>query len=405
MKRREEQNLAVDFWPGFTDALLSIVLILVLVVTIFVVTQTGLVNVLGRKESAIVQLSDQLSRLERELKISETRSSLLQGEVEGALALLTTTRQNFQKTSEELSLTRERLISTKDDLALTQTGLTSASLNLASTLTHLQSVREKEQQTSAELEESSRQIENLSKTISLYLEQVKILNAQLTDTRSELVEKDTSLGDLNAAITKLNNQVQALSAQLEGAQGQISSQKLELSKLLGEIEARNLEIEKRDQEIQRLREFEKYRSDFLGQLADVFRDIEDIKVSGDRFVFQGEALFDSGKAELRPDSMAQLDKLAGIYGRLEKQIPPESGLIIQIQGHTDTDPIVTAQFPSNWELSTARATEVVKYLASKGVPRTRLSAAGFSEYFPATEGNTPEAKRQNRRIEIFFTRR
>ncbi len=397
--------MVVDFWPGFTDALLAVVLVLVLVVTIFVVTQTGLVNVLGKKETAIINLSDQLKRMEQELKISETRANLLQGEVEGALTLLAETRSNFQKTAEELQLTRSRLNTTKQDLGQVQDDLSSATTNLAATLTNLQKIRQSEQRTSAELQASTRQIQILSETIERYLKQVEILNAQLTSTKRELIQKETSLGDLNAAITKLNNQVSNLSAQLQDARGKIQDQKLELGKLLGEIEDRNKQIEQRDEEIERLRRFQKYRSEFLAELASVFQGIDDIKVVGDRFVFQGEVLFDSGSAELRDNSKDLLDKFVNTYDQFKSRIPKDAGLIIQIQGHTDTDPIMNAEFASNWELSTARATEVVKYLASQGIPETRLSSAGFSEYFPAVKGATEAAKRQNRRIEIFFTRR
>jgi chemotaxis protein MotB len=220
-----------------------------------------------------------------------------------------------------------------------------------------------------------------------------------------MASKEASLTDLNAAVGRLNEQVSNLSAQLEEAKSRVTSQKLELTKLLDQIDARNKEIEKRDQEIARLRDFEKYRSEFLASLAHVFSGVSDIKVMGDRFVFEGEVLFDSGKADLRPDGKELLNRFIATYRSFESRIPKNVGLNIQIQGHTDTDPISTARFPSNWELSTARATEVVKYLNLQGVPPTVLSAAGYSEYYPAVSAKDEGAKRQNRRIEILFTRR
>ncbi|NQU44999.1 OmpA family protein, partial [bacterium] len=375
-----------------------VVLVLIVVVTIFVVTQTGLVNVLGAKETALARLSQQLSRLELDLKRSETRSLLLQGEVQGALTLLQETRTNFAETIGHLTETRQSLDTTQSDLDQTQSRLSAASQDLTATLDRLQNVRQEKEQTKEELEASANQINLLSERIAQYLEQITLLNSQLSTYKQEMTSKNASLGDLNASLEAMNSQVKALSAQLSQAETQSTEQRLELAKLL-------TEIEKRDVEITRLRQFEKYRSEFLARLSTVFTGLDDIKISGDRFVFQGEVLFDSGKADLRSDGQKLLDRVVKIYNDLEGRIPADIGFNIQIQGHTDTDPINTPRFPSNWELSTARATEVVKYLISQGVPQSYLSAAGFGEFYPAAPGASEDAKRQNRRIEIRFTRR
>ena len=227
---------------------------------------------------------------------------------------------------------------------------------------------------------------------------MQLLNDQLGATKKQLSEKDASLADLNNNVKALSDQVSRLNNELGSAQTQVNTQKLELSKLLSEVE-------NRDKEIARLKNFEQYRSEFLAKLKEVFAGIPDIKAVGDRFVFQGEVLFPSGVADLSDEGKQVLTKFVSIYKSLENKIPADSGLNIQIQGHTDTDPINTSQFPSNWELSSARATRVVSFLSQLGIPQSRLSSAGYSEYYPAAPGATPEAKRQNRRIEIFFTRR
>jgi chemotaxis protein MotB len=390
MKHRySEEDLTIDFWPSINDIVTSVLLLLLFLVTIFIVTQAGLAQMLGTKETALARLSKQLEQLTSQLKISETRSTLLRGEVEGALNLLEQTQAGFSSEIER----------TQTDLADTRGSLNKTSEELSAAMARIQATQREGAQKEQKLQASSQQIEELSKRVSEYLEQVKLLNTQLTNTKQELNTRQVSLGDLNKAVEALNKKIAELSSQLEATKTEAASRKLELTQLVGELE-------KRDKEISRLRRFEQYRSEFFARLASVFEGQPDIKVVGDRFVFQGEVLFDSGKADLREDGKQLLSRFVTIYKDLELKIPPDIGFNIQIQGHTDTDPIVYAQkFTSNWDLSTARATEVVRYLISRGIPATRMSAAGFSEHYPATPGSSPEAKRQNRRIEIFFTQR
>jgi chemotaxis protein MotB len=116
-------------------------------------------------------------------------------------------------------------------------------------------------------------------------------------------------------------------------------------------------------------------------------------------------LFDTGSAAVRPEGKVELDKLAAAIAELEKQIPPEIAWVLRIDGHTDVRPISSPQFPSNWELSSARAISVVQYLISKGISPQRLVAAGFGEFQPLDNGTTEEAYRRNRRIELKLTER
>ncbi len=126
---------------------------------------------------------------------------------------------------------------------------------------------------------------------------------------------------------------------------------------------------------------------------------------GDRFVFESEVLFPSGQATMTPEGLEAMDQIAAAIVDLEKQIPPEINWALQIDGHTDIRPIASAQFPSNWELSTARAASVVKYLISRGVPANRLVAAGYGEFQPIESGLDEESLRRNRRIELKLTNR
>ena len=154
---------------------------------------------------------------------------------------------------------------------------------------------------------------------------------------------------------------------------------------------------------QKVQELSRYRSDFFGRLRQILGDRPGIRTVGDRFVFQSEVLFDTGQATLNPAGMAELDKLASAVVELEHEIPPEIPWVLRVDGYTDKRPIQSAQFPSNWQLSSARSIAVVQYLISKGVSPQRLVAAGFGSNWPIDPGNTEEAYRKNRRIELKLT--
>jgi chemotaxis protein MotB len=156
---------------------------------------------------------------------------------------------------------------------------------------------------------------------------------------------------------------------------------------------------------QRVQELSRYRSDFFGRLREILGNRPDIRIVGDRFVFQSEIFFDSGQAVLRPEGRAELDKLATALLELSSKIPGEIAWVLRIDGHTDVRPIASLQFPSNWELSSARAIAVVQYLISKGISPQRLVAAGFGEFQPLDADKTEEAYRRNRRIELKLTER
>jgi chemotaxis protein MotB len=155
----------------------------------------------------------------------------------------------------------------------------------------------------------------------------------------------------------------------------------------------------------KLQELQRYRSEFFGRLRDVLGSRPGITVSGDRFVFQSEVLFASGSADVSLDGQRQLGQLAKTLLDISKAIPPEVNWILRVDGHTDTVPIATAQFKSNWELSAARAISVVKYLNQQGIPAERLAAAGFGEYQPIDTGRGDEARARNRRIELKLDQR
>ena len=201
---------------------------------------------------------------------------------------------------------------------------------------------------------------------------------------------------LNQQLLALRRQMAALNEALNAAETKDKESQARITDLGARL---NVVLARQVQELQR------YRSDFFGRLRELLKDRRDIRVVGDRFVFQSEVLFPSGQATMTVEGLTAIDQLAAAIVELENSIPKEIDWALQVDGHTDVRAINSAQFPSNWELSSARATSVVKYLISRGVPPKRLVAAGYGEFQPLESGNTDEILRRNRRIELKLTNR
>jgi chemotaxis protein MotB len=201
---------------------------------------------------------------------------------------------------------------------------------------------------------------------------------------------------LNQQLLALRRQIAALNEALQAAESKDKESQARISDLGARL---NVVLARQVQELQR------YRSDFFGRLRELLKERKDIRIVGDRFVFQSEVLFPSGQATLTAEGLAAIDQLAAAIIELERTIPQEIDWALQVDGHTDIRRIASAQFPSNWELSSARATSVVKYLISRGVPAKRLVAAGYGEFQPLEEGDSEEILRRNRRIELKLTNR
>ena len=154
-----------------------------------------------------------------------------------------------------------------------------------------------------------------------------------------------------------------------------------------------------------MRELSKYRSDFFGRLREVLGERADVRIAGDRFVLQSELLFASGSAQVGRVGRRELVQLGAALKQLAGVIPDDVDWILRVDGHTDRVPIVTDDFASNWELSTARAVAVVQFLVKQGIPPHRLAATGFGEFQPLDDREDEIAYRRNRRIELKLTQR
>ena len=256
------------------------------------------------------------------------------------------------------------------------------------------------QATKAALRQENQRISGLSLTGN---EQAKTQADRISGLQADLDSQKKVSDDALAKVDLLNQQLQALRRQIAA-----------LNEALAASEKKDVESQDRIKDLgsrlnaalaRQVQELQRYRSDFFGRLRELLADRKDIRVVGDRFVFESEVLFPSGQATMTPEGLAAMDRLAQAIVELSQQIPPEIDWALQVDGHTDIRPIASPQFPSNWELATARAASVVKYLISKGVPAKRLVAAGYGEFAPLEQGTDEASLRKNRRIELKLTNR
>ena len=243
--------------------------------------------------------------------------------------------------------------------------------------------------------------QNLQSQISKVEGQNQELRDQITNLEDVSSTKTTDLNEALAKISRLSddikilsNEIQLLNNLLDSKEAEIASSKIELGEL-GDRLNRVLTSE--------LFKLQQYKSEFFGKLSEALGDRDDIQIKGDRFIFQSEILFDSGTAEIQTQGRVALSLIAKTLIDLSDQIPSELNWILQVDGHTDKVPISTNQFPSNWELSHARALEVVKFFIQQGIPANKLSANGYGEFQPINLGDAIEDLKQNRRIELKIT--
>jgi chemotaxis protein MotB len=213
---------------------------------------------------------------------------------------------------------------------------------------------------------------------------------------AKLSEAQSTIDQLNHQILALRQQLQQISAALDASEAKSKDQQVQIADLGKRLNAALAS---------KVEELARYRSEFFGRLREVLGDRPDIRVVGDRFVFQSEVLFALGSADLSDDAKKQLLPVAQALKDISSKIPPDINWVLRVDGHTDKRPITTAQFPSNWELSTARAISVVRFFMDQGIPANRLVAAGFGEYQPLDTGDNEAAYRRNRRIELKLTER
>ncbi|QTN99405.1 peptidoglycan -binding protein [Brucella sp. 458] len=341
LARNRRTQRHIDYWPGFVDALTTLLLAIMFLLTVFALAQFLLSREVNNKDSVLARLNSQIQELTQLLSLERSNSQDMQDTIANLQASLSTVESE-----------RSRL----QNLLNEGSGAGAAAEKRAGELA---------QSLDAEKQVSARA-----------LNQVELLNQQIAALRRQIAALEDALNASESRDRESNAKIADLGRRLNVALAQ------------------------------RVQELNRYRSDFFGRLREILSDKENIRIVGDRFVFQSEVLFPTGSAEINPKGQVEMKKLADAIIQLNREIPDDINWVLRVDGHTDNVPLAgTGRFRDNWELSSARATAVVKFLIANGVPANRLVAAGFGEYQPLDTADTADARARNRRIELKLTER
>jgi len=344
---RRRSRSTTNVWPGYVDALSALLMLVIFMLLVYVVSQLYLSQTLSDRDNQLARLSAQLNELSELLGLEQSKTEALENQIVRLQDDYSTSLKRNDQLIEQLESNREQLM-----------------------------------RQTASVEAQAEQLARMEEAVG---------------------EKDQISASQQAMILQLSNQIVSLREQLR----QIASA-LELQQQMTDEKEQELEqVSRRLNTLlaERVNQLKQYQSEFFARLRDILAGNENVRIVGDRFLLPSELLFASASAELGEEGRQELDKLADLLLDVSSRIPDDVDWILRIDGHTDMLPINTQRFPSNWELSTARAVAVVRYLAAQGVPERRMAAAGFGEFFPVADGTSPEALQRNRRIELKLTDR
>ena len=429
LTRRTQHS--TNTWPGFVDALATLLMVIIFLLMIFVIAQFFLNDAISGRDKALRNLEGQIA------------------ELASVLALERRTNENLRTDVSRLSAELQASVSARDDLSTEVRGLTtrlaSAEDKVNSLGRSLTAEREKNVENLRQITDLAGQIEALTAMRDRLEAEVTNLSVDLADRDDVISAQAGQIGELASQIerltalrTELENEVGKLASELDETEGELLSERelsesaraeiallnqqtAALREQLAELSAALNASEKRSEEqmaeiqllgsrlnaalASKVHELNRYRSEFFGRLRDLLGGTRGVQIVGDRFVFQSEVLFDRGSSEFGIGAEPQLAQLAATLHELIDKIPDDIDWVLRVDGHTDSVPISTLRFPSNWELSAARAISVVQFLISQGIPAEHLAATGFGEYQPIDPGGDEIAQRRNRRIELKLTER
>ena len=383
-------------WPGFVDALATLLMVIIFVLLVFVLIQVNLAYRVAVQDATMNDMRAQIVSLGDLLNLERKANDELKDELAGISSLLDAT-------------TKER------DSLVTQLANATATLSLRdSEIRQLTAIQ-------AQTEES---LEAARQTIAERVAALEAIELTLAEAQAKLMESEVEIADAAARnvsslarISELETKNAASQAEVAQMTNAVTALRLrieELTSLLAEKEAQaardkiaiaSLGKSLNNALASRVQELQRFRSEFFGRLREVLRGRDDVRIVGDRFVFQSEVLFAQGAASLGPEGEEKLGQLAVALNQIAAEIPEDIDWILQVEGHTDDIPVRAGRFADNWDLSTERALSVVRFLAESGLPANRLAAAGYGEFQPLDDAGSDEARRRNRRIEMKLTQR
>ena len=369
-------------WPGFVDALASLLMVIIFVLMVFVLIQANLVYRVSGQDATLGEMRQQLASLSELLNIERRASADLAADLAQLQIQLDSSETERGALTEQLALVQAALGTRTSELTAltTKQAETEAALNAA------------------------------RDALDERLRALQMVEGQLALTEARNRTQQQKMQDLEAQTTASKAEVAQMTLVLAGLRQRIE----ELSELLAEkdqqakddqIAIANLGKSLNNALASRVQELQQFRSEFFGRLRDVLKGRDDVQIVGDRFVFQSEVLFAPGQADIGATGQQQLSQLAVALADIAAKIPDDINWVLQVDGHTDNLPVRAGRYADNWDLSTERALSVVRFLVSQGVPAARLAATGYGEFQPLTSGDTVEDRRLNRRIELKITQR
>lgn len=385
-----------DIWPGFVDALAALLMVIIFLLMVFVIAQFFLNDALTGRDEALERLQVQVSNLADLLSLErqaneELRASTakLSDELQASISISDGLKKQVKNLKLQAKTAEELAANLKNELALSLSNIGANVEIIESQLTQINALRN-------DVESLKSLREELEEKVTQLLSKVSNKDEQLITEKKLSQTARAQIALLNKQVTALRKQILQIANILEASERIAKKRRVKIVNLGKRL---NAALASKVQELAR------YRSEFFGRLREVLGSQPGIRIVGDRFVFQSEVLFSKGSDQLENEGQKQIQQLAGTLKAITVKIPKNIDWILRVDGHTDQIPIRTTRFPSNWELSTARAISVVKFLVQRGISPTNLAATGFGEFQPIDPGDTEEAYIRNRRIELKLTQR
>ena len=404
-------------WPGFVDALATLLMVIMFVLLVFVLIQVNLAYRVAGQDATMSDMRAQIASLGELLNLERKANDDLAAElarISSNLADATRERDALEAQLADTSTTLEqreseiaKLIALQAD---SQAALVAAQASLADRLAALETAE-------AALADSRERIAALEMTLEERVAALEASVLQRQQAENELADATSQNNLSRVRISELEEENAASKAEVIQLTNALTTLRLrmdELTALLAEKEAEaardkiaiaSLGKSLNNALASRVQELQRFRSEFFGRLRDILRGRDDVRIVGDRFVFQSEVLFAQGQANIAVEGEQQLAKLAVVLTQIATEIPDDIDWVLQVEGHTDDIPVRAGRFADNWDLSTERALSVVRFLAGQGLPPNRLAAAGYGEFQPLDSAGTDESRRRNRRIEMKLTQR